>query len=196
MSVLPDSKVTALLRRLSDGDDEAKQQLLSLVYGDLYRRAERVMRKQAANHTLQPTALVNEAYIKLMGPEGAAFVDKNHFLAVAAQAMGQIVIDHARGKNRIKNAPPGRRVTLDGLVDSFEQNAVDLVALGDALDKLREAYPDLLELVEMRFFGGMTMAEIQSARDVSLRTCERDWHFARTWLKRKMLGDSTQNGEN
>tara|TARA_R110002072_G_scaffold234586_2_gene392179 strand:+ start:4847 stop:5587 length:741 start_codon:yes stop_codon:yes gene_type:complete len=186
MSLVPDENVTAVLIRLRNGEEGARDQLLGLLYGDLYRRAERVMHKQGLGHTLQPTALVNEAYLKLLGPGDPAFADKGHFLAVASQAMGQIVIDHARSKNRIKNSAPGQRVTLDGLVDSFEQNAVDLIALGDALEELKESHPDLLDLVQLRFFGALTMDEIAGIRDVPKRSCERDWAFARNWLRKKM----------
>lgn len=150
------------------------------------------MEKQRPDHTLQATALVNEAYVKLLGDGAANYADKRHFLAVASRAMGQIVIDHARKKQAIRHGGGAGHEPLDELVSSFEEDDFDLLALGEALEKLEESQPDLQELVQLRFFGGLTMQEIADHQGIPLWRCERNWTYVRSWLRRFLDDERTR----
>lgn len=187
MSEPPEPELSDLVSRASTGDLQAGQQLVERLYGELHVEAVRAMRRQSGPSTLQPTALVNEAWLKLMAGGQGGFESRNHFMAAAAQAMRWIVIDHARKKGRLKNSASGVRVPLEGVLDAMEEGGVDLLALGEALDALKEAHPDLLPIVELRFFAGLEMKEVAEVRGVSLRTCERDWTFVKSWLGRQLV---------
>ncbi len=175
--------IVELLALASSGDVGAKGELVERLYRELHSQAYRVMGHQSGAHTLQPTALVNEAWMRILGKGDATFASKRHFLGAAAQAMRCVIIDHARKKDAVKRSSSGTQVPLEGVLGSYDQSGVDLLALGEALDELRAQYPDLLQLVELRFFAGLSMKEVADARGVSLRTCERDWAFVRSWLK-------------
>jgi RNA polymerase sigma factor (TIGR02999 family) len=176
----------ALLLRLREGDASAHAELFEVVYAELHRQARSFMADQRPGHTLQATALVNEAYFKLSRHDDAAYVDRQHFLRVAAKAMGQVLIDHARKRGAEKRSTPGERVELDGLVQEFEQRSGGLVALGAALERLEERDPELVRLVELRFFGGYEVAEV--AEILSERTAARMWRTARLFLRDEMGG--------
>lgn len=178
--------IVELLALASSGDVQAKSELVEQLYRELHSQAYRVMGQEVGHHTLQPTALVNEAWMKLLGRGSSSFVDKRHFLSAASQAMRCVVIDHARKRDSGKRAAPGVRVPLEGVLDSFDQSGVDLLALGEALEALRLAYPDLLPVVDLRFFAGLSMVEVAETRGVALRTCERDWSFVKSWLKKRL----------
>lgn len=180
-------EVTDLLKRAHEGDDVAKDQLLEVIYDDLHERAKRAMRHQPVDHTLQPTALVNEAYLRLVGRRDEPWANEQHFLSVAARAMRQILVDHARGKLRDKRTAAGDRVPLDDLATSFEERAGSLTALDHALGRLAEFDPDMARAVELRFFGGASVQAVADAIGVPKRTFERRWKATRAWLAAEVL---------
>lgn len=178
---------TRLLARLSDGDSAAASDLLPLVYDELRRIAETYFRSQPGNHTLQPTAIVHEAYLKLIRGTGE-WRDREHFSAVAATAMRQILIDHARAKRTAKRDPERAQVTFDSLATP-SGSTIDLVALDDALTRLTAMDERLGRIVELRFFGGYTMEEVAEHLHVTRRTAQSDWRWIRAWLSRELAGD-------
>lgn len=170
-----------LLRRMGSGDARATTDLFALVYGTLRAQARSAMRGQPRSHTLQPTALANEAFLKLVSQE-VAWEGRSHFLCVAARAMRSVLVDHARTKTRRKRKAVGRRIDLDEHVAAFEERSARLQDLEEALQRLARLDPRASRIVEMRFFGGMQFREIAQALDVPTRTIERDWAYARAWL--------------
>ncbi len=182
-----DLRITDLLRRMSRGDAEAESALLAFLYEELHRVARACMRGQPPGHTLQATALVHEAYLRLVRLRDFPWKDRDHFLAVAARAMRSVLVDHARGKGRAKRGGKNRRRhPLDSVVVSYEERALDLLALNDALERLAGLDAQAAKVVERRFFGGMTVEEVARGLGVSVRTVERDWEMARTWLHRAL----------
>ncbi len=181
-----EQNIAELLALASTGDVKAKSELVEKLYRELHSQAYRVMGREVGQHTLQPTALVNEAWMKLLGKGSPAFVDKRHFLSAASQAMRCVIVDHARKRESVKRTIPGVRVPLEGVLDSFDQTGVDMLSLGEALEDLDEAYSDLLPVVDLRFFAGLSMPEVAEIRGVALRTCERDWAFVKSWLKKRL----------
>jgi RNA polymerase sigma factor (TIGR02999 family) len=175
-----------LFRRLREGDPSAREQLFDLVYAELHRQARTLMALQRPGHTLQPTALVNEAYFKLCGHGDRVYTDRQHFLRVAAKAMGQVLIDHARRRAADKRSAPGGRVELEGLVAEFDERSGGLVALGAALERLEQRDPQLVRLVELRFFGGHEVPEAAEILGISERTAARLWKAARLFLRDEM----------
>lgn len=182
----PSSDVTRLLREWSAGDPSAADRLLPVVYGELHRLAASYLRRERTGHTLQPTALVNEAWLKLAG-QGSPWQNRAHFLGVAAQAMRRILVDHARRKSAQKRGGDGVRVTLAD-VAAKESNEVDLVRLDVALEKLAALDERQARMVTMRFFAGLTVEEAAEALGVSEKTIKRDWAAARAWLHRELTG--------
>jgi len=179
--------VTELLGRLRAGDDHARDELFRVVYAELRRVAEAQMRGQKKSHTLQPTALVNEAYLRMIGKDRAPeFHDRSHFLATSARAMRSILVDHARARLALKAGGDRRRVPLHPDLVAGDAVDVDVLALHDALDRLENISPDRSRVVELRFFGGLTNEEIAEVLGLSDRTVYRMWEFARTWLHREM----------
>ncbi|MCP3916467.1 MAG: sigma-70 family RNA polymerase sigma factor [bacterium] len=171
----------SLLRRIDEGDADAAQELLPIVYGELRRLASRAMAKQGPGHTLQTTALLNEAWLRLVDRSGKSWENRDHFLAVAATAMRSVLVDHARRRGSGKRAV-GARVDLDDAVAAFEHRSTDLLALDVALDELAARDAQLARIVEMRFFGGLKHSELARVLDLPLRTVERRWKAARSWL--------------
>ncbi|MEZ5977596.1 MAG: ECF-type sigma factor [Planctomycetota bacterium] len=178
--------ITGLLLRSGDGDEVAREQLLAAVHRELHDRAAALMRGQPSCHTLQATALVNEAYLRLLGANGRAYQNRTHFLAVAATAMRQILVDHARSKGRAKRSAPGERVPLDGLVVEYEQRAIDIDLLDRVMEELAEFDPAMVRAVEMRFFADMTAAETAEVLGIAMRTFERRWNATRSWLMQRL----------
>ncbi len=152
------------------------------VYADLRRLAECYMSRQRRDHTLQPTALVHEAYLRLLKQPAWSSQDRALFLWTAARAMRSVLVDHARRRGAIKRQPGGDRVPLDDAVASYQRRAVDLVALDEVLEGLTKVDPLLTRIVDLRFFGGMTEGEIAASLDVTPRTVRRKWRLARQWL--------------
>jgi len=179
--------VTRILARLRAGDAEAGDQLLPLVYEQLRGIARGQLARERKNHTLQATALLHEAWLKLGSLEGSVPEDRSHFLGIAARSMRQILVDHARRKGAGKRGGAWDRVTLDIALDQLQQKELDLIALDEALAQLAARDARKARVVELRFFAGLSMAEIAELLGVSVRTVEGDWYMARAWL-RKSLG--------
>jgi RNA polymerase sigma factor (TIGR02999 family) len=179
-------QVSHLLQRWSGGDGEAVDQLMPLVYDELRRLARRYMRQQPAGHTLQTTALIHEAYLRLIGQEEKRWENRAHFFGVAAQAMRHILVDYARARNVAKRGGGATRVSLDEVLTVCPESGADLVELDDALTALAKLYERQSKVVELRFFGGLTEEEIAEVLKVSPRTVRSDWSLARSWLLREL----------
>jgi len=179
----------ALLQRLSAGERDAADDLTPIVYDELHRLAQRALSGERPDHTLQATALLNEAWIRLVDAEQQGWEGRSHFLGVAAKAMRSILVDHARKRGTIKRGEARDRVTLDGLVLSMEDRAIDLLALEEAMVELEQFDPELARIVELRFFGGLKNPEIASAAELPLRRVERGWSTARAWLYQRIAND-------
>jgi len=182
-------QITLLLTRSQRGDRDATDALLPLVYDELHALAQSYFRSQPSGHTLQPTALVNEACVRLLGRDGAAWNDRAHFFAVAASAMRQILVNHAQAKRAAKRGGGRARVTLADTDAVSHPPAVDLIDLDDALGELQREHERMARVVELRYFGGLTVPEAAEALGVSRSTVEADWRFARAWLLDR-LGES------
>jgi RNA polymerase sigma-70 factor, ECF subfamily len=178
--------VTQVLEQLRGGDRKAADKLLPMVYDEFRALARHYLAQERANHTLQPTALVHEAYMKLVDQTRVDWQGKSHFFAVAAQAMRRILVDHARSRHRDKRGGGRARVVLDEAVALSPQKDEDVIALDEALEKLAALDPRQAKVVELRFFGGMNVEEVAEALGVSKRTVEGDWTFARAWLSRAL----------
>ena len=178
--------VTALLIAWGRGDEDALSRLTPLVYRELYRLAQGYMRREARDHTLQPTALVNEAYVKLVDSSRVRWQNRAHFLAVAAQLMRRVLVDFARSRHYQKRGANWRRVTLADGLNSTNNLDIDLVALDDVLERLSEMDPRKARTVELRFFGGLSLEETAEALQVSTDTVGRDWRAAKAWLAREL----------
>ena len=183
-----DPDVTRILAACRDGDADALESLFPLVYDQLRRLADRHPAKENVGHTLQPTALVHEAWMKLVDQESRDWKNESHFLCVAAMAMRRILVNHALAKKAKKRGGASRRVALDEALVMFEERAEDLLALDDALKELEKEDERKARVVEMRFFAGLTEEEIARALGVTTRTIERDWRVARAWLKTRVEG--------
>ena len=175
------TEITRLLRAWSDGDRDALQQLTPLVYGELHRLAANYMAHERAGHTLQPTALVNEAYLRLVDLQGVGWQDRVHFLAVAARTMRRILVDFARSRVYQKRYG-GERVALDESLIPAAETGANLVALDDALTRLEQIDERKCRIVELRYFGGLQVDETAEALKISPETVARDWRAAKAWL--------------
>ncbi len=182
VSPTPAGEVTELLARCSGGEREAFDRLVPLVYEDLRRIASRRMRSERADHTLDTTALVHEAYVQLVDQATATWADRVHFFAVAARIIRHVLIDHARKRGAAKRGGDHARVSLQEGIVSTDGNTVDVMALDQALRRLGERDPRMEKVVECRFFGGMTVEETAEALDTSVRTVERSWTRAKAYL--------------
>ena len=174
--------VTAMLLAWSEGDSSALDQLAPLVYQELRRLARHYMGQERPGHTLQATALVNEAYVRLVGAESLEIQNRGHFYAVASQQMRRILVDYARANNAARRGGGAVKVDLDKAIISAERKSVDVVSLDDALKELEKLDPRAAQVIELRYFGGYTDKEVVEALGVSLATVRRDWEFARSWL--------------
>jgi RNA polymerase sigma factor (TIGR02999 family) len=185
--------VTALLARVNAGDQDAFDRLFPLVYSQLRQAADRALRAERQEHTLQPTALVHEVYLKLLGSGPLPSQDRAQFFGIAARAMRQILVDHARRRSSHKRGGSAQVEPLSGQEASPESlDAEELIALNDALERLSGLNPRLRTVVELRFFGGLDENEIAAALNVTTRTIQRDWAKARAWLYREVYGDREQ----
>ena len=189
MSTDSTHEVTRLLQAWNEGNPLATEQLLPLIYDQLRRIAREYMRRERSGHTLQPTALVHEAYLRLTRGEPISWQGRAHFYNLAARAMRRILVNHARDRQRLKR--DGVQVTVPlaeaGDIRQAEENGgVDIVALDDALDRLSQIYPRQGHVVELRFFGDMEARDIAEVLQVSEKTVLRDWQFARLWLHREL----------
>lgn len=185
-------EVTAILGELRQGGAGAADRLYSLIYDELRALAASLMARQRPGHTLQPTALVHEAYLRLAGAENIGWESKAHFMAVAARAMRQILINHARDKGADKRGGGAQRVTLDDAIRpaSGPSRGIDPIALELALVKLARLSERQERIVELRFFGGLTIAEAAHVLGVGTTTVEDDWRLAKAWLAHELRGES------
>ncbi|MDX2034864.1 MAG: sigma-70 family RNA polymerase sigma factor [Blastocatellia bacterium] len=180
------SNVTQLLLDWRAGDGEALDRLMPLVYEELRRMANHYLRKERQNHTLQTAALVNEAYLRLIDQGGIDWQNRAHFFGVAAQAMRRILVDHARTRNYAKRGGAMRHVSLDEAAMLVEERAAEMIALDDALIELAKIDLRKCRVVEMRYFGGLSVEETAEALGISGVTVMRDWNTAKAWLLREM----------
>ena len=178
--------ITGLLLDWGNGDKAALDRVMPLIYQELRRLAHRQMRRERPGDTLQTTALVNEAYLRLIDYERVRPRDRAHFLAIAAQAMRRILIERARSRRANKHGSGGQKISLDEAEQVSDQRAADLVALDEALDGLTAIDSRKGQVVELKYFGGMTIEEIAEALGVSAPTVERDWRMAKVWLHREI----------
>jgi RNA polymerase sigma factor (TIGR02999 family) len=182
---LDDQATHDLIAKWRAGDEQALKDLLPLIYEQLHRVARQHLRKQRANHTLQTTALIHEAYLRLAGGAAVSVRDRNHFVALASRLMRQVLVDHARGRLAAKRQG-GMRVTLSEAVDVADQSEVDVLGVDAALTRLFELDEQQARVVELRFFGGLSIQETADALHISGSTVKRDWTMARTWLSRDL----------
>ena len=180
------SQVTQLLETFKPGDRHAGEQLFVDVYNELRALAARYLHRERKSHTLQPTALVHEAYLKLVGHTRVDWQGRAHFLAFAAQAMRQILVDHARRHRAEKRGGDRHRIALDDNLVIESNRDVDLLALEDALIKLTKLDPRQAQMIELRFFGGLSIAEVAKVMGTSKRSVEREWTMVRAWLRREL----------
>jgi len=180
------SQVTVLLTRWSGGDAKAREELIPLVYNELRRLARAFLSRQRSDHTLQSTALVHEAYVRLVGNSSVRFENRAHFFAVASQLMRHILVDHARKHSAAKRGGNNVTLVLDEAIAMPARPEVDLEALDDALTDLAALDSRQASIVEMRFFGGLSIDETAKVLDISPATVKREWTTARTWLFDKM----------
>jgi len=174
--------VTQILQRISAGNGDALNDLFEAVDAELRRQAARYLRRERQNHTLQPTALVNEAFMKLVDQRNVQWQNRAHFFGVAAQAMRRIVIDHARTRNRIKRGGVQHAVTLDEAMIAGEPRSIDVLALDEALNRLARLDERQARIVELRYFAGLSVEETAEVTALSPATVKREWAMARAWL--------------
>jgi len=184
------SDVTKLLKDWSRGDEDALGELAPLVYQDLHQRARNYLRHERPDHTLQPTALIHEAYLKLASESSAEWDGRAHFLAVASRVMRQILVDHARRHRAGKRGSGAGKVSLDDALVPAHSESADLMALDEALDKLAAFDERKCRIVEMRYFGGCTVEETAQALGIAGITVMREMRVAEAWLRRTMRGES------
>ena len=181
--------ITQLLTDASQGDRVALDALLPLVYQELRRLADNYLRQERSDHTLQPTALVHEAYLRLVGQTEITWQNRAHFFSVAAQVMRHILVDHARGHNAEKRGGGERKLALSEAVSFFEEKDVNLVALDEALNELAALDAQQARIVELRFFGGLNVEEIAEVLKVTPGAVRYDWRMAKAWLHRTLRGE-------
>lgn len=179
-------EITQLLLAWRKGERTALDELIPLVQTELRRLARNYMRRQKPDHTLQTTALVNEAFLRLVDSNRVNWQDRNHFYAICAQLMRRILVDFARKKNSLKRGGDGVHITLNENVDVSDERATEVVALDEALVRLAELNHRQSRIVELRYFGGLTEEQIAETLDISTRTVRRDWNLARAWLYREL----------
>jgi RNA polymerase sigma factor (TIGR02999 family) len=185
--------VTQILHEVSGGDRDAPARLMPLVYQELRRLANHYLQQERQDHTLQPTALVHEAYLKLIDQERVDWQNRAHFFGVAAQLMRRILVDHARRHRASKRGGFQQKLTLDEAADYSQPRDVDLLALDDALNALAQLDARQSRIVELRFFGGLTIEETAEALSVSPATVKVDWNMAKAWLRRE-IGRGSEHG--
>ena len=186
MTTLSPHDVTGLLLEWREGDGAAFDKLLPLVYGEMRRIAHRYMQQERDGHTLQTTALINEAYVRLVGQQKMEWSNRAHFIAVTAQVMRHILIDHARRLHYAKRGGGAQRVTLEEAEAMTQERAAELAALDEALNELARLDPRKSRVVELRYFGGLSIEETADVLEISGMTVRRDWRAAKAWLYRAL----------
>lgn len=190
MTTLSPLDVTELLHEWRQGDKSAFDKLMPLVYDEMRRIAHRYMQKERDGHTLQTTALINEAYVRLVGQQKIEWQNRAHFFAVTAQVMRHVLIDHARRVHYAKRGGGAQHVALDDVDAMTTERAAELVALDEALSELAILDPRKSRVVELRYFGGLSLEETADVLEISLMTVRRDWRAAKAWLYRKLNDES------
>jgi RNA polymerase sigma factor (TIGR02999 family) len=188
--------ITSILKAVERGDPRAVERLWSLVYDELRTLAAAQFARETPGHTWQPTALVHEAFLRLTADQDQGFANRRHFFAAAAQAMRRLLVENARGKARVKRGGGRRRENAD--LDALHAGgtADEILALHEALDLFATHDPVKAKLVELRFFGGLTLAQAADCLNISLSTADRGWRYARAWLYTAMSGDEPDDGQN
>ena len=189
MPATPSEQATRIVNALAAGDHHAADELMPLVYDEFRQLAGDYLRQETRAHTLQPTALVHEAYMRLIDQTRVNWQGRTHFFAVGAQAMRRILVDHARGKGRAKRGGGWQRIALDETLMVSSHNDADVLAVDEAIDRLAKLDPRQARIVELRFFGGLTVEEVAEVLGVSKRTVENDWKIVRAWLRRELAGE-------
>lgn len=190
MSSQRTNEISRILKSWSDGDRQSRDELIASVYEELHKIASRYLRRERSDHTLQPTALVHEAYLKIVDISHITWQDRAHFFAVASNVMRQILVDHARAREAGKRGGEFRRIALEDAISfSSDRTDVDLLALDEALEQLSTFDEQQSRIVELRFFGGLTIDETAEVLDISPATVKREWTLARSWLYRKINRD-------
>jgi RNA polymerase sigma factor (TIGR02999 family) len=186
MGPSPPNDVTQLLVAWGNGDQAARDQLMGAVYDELHRLARRYMRRESPGHTLQTSALVNEAFLRLVDQRNVHWQNRAHFYGIAAQMMRRILVDYARGRNYAKRGAGAPTVTLDESLIVSDERSAEVVAVHEALEELSKIDARKGQIVELRFFGGLSIEETANILDVSPGTVMRDWTLAKAWLRREM----------
>lgn len=184
--------VTELLRNWSDGDKQAQEKLFQIVYDELYRQAARYLRKEHAGLSLQTTDLIHEAYLRLINQQHVEWQNRLHFFAIAAKVMRRILVDHVRERHAAKRGGSDIRLPLEEAMVVLPEQNLDFVALDEALNKLAEIDAQQSQIVELRFFSGLSVEETAQVLEVSERTVKRDWNVAKAWLRRELSRGGTQ----
>jgi RNA polymerase sigma factor (TIGR02999 family) len=185
--------VTRILSEIEQGDPKAAERLLPLVYDELRKLAARRLAQEKPGQTLQATALVHEAYLRLVGAQDPGWSGRSHFFAAAAEAMRRILVEGARRKKRLRHGGGARRASLDGVDMIDDASAEDILDLDEALERFTREDPVAARLIKLRYFVGLTMPEAAEALGMSLRTAERNWTYARTWLHREVSRGDTDS---
>jgi RNA polymerase sigma factor (TIGR02999 family) len=188
MKTQTQADVTRLLINWTNGDKTALEALMPMVYGELHRLAKRYLRRERSDHTLQSTALVHEAYLRLVDQKGVQWQNRAHFFAVAAQMIRRILVDHARTHNAEKRGGGACKLALDEAIAVPQRRDLNLVALDEAIDGLAAIDPQQGRIVELRFFGGLSIEETSEVLNISPATVKRDWAVAKAWLYRDLSG--------
>ncbi len=183
-------EITQLLAEWSDGNQAALDELYPLVYEELHRLARRYMSRERKGHTLQTTALINEAYVRLVDQRNVQWANRSHFFAISAQIMRRILIDHARRHGYAKRGGGARQVSLDETATVIQDNLSEFLRLDEALTSLAQLDPRRSQVVELRYFGGLNNEEIADVLKISENTVIRDWNMARAWLYRQLSGSA------
>lgn len=187
LEMADEGRITRLLNSYTDGDREVLDEMLPLVYDELRRIAANYLARENSGHTLQPTALVHEAYMRLISQRSANWRNRAQFYGLAANMMRRILVNHAVAKRAEKRGGAGEKVSIDEVVLFFEERDLDIIALDEAMSRLAEIDEDKCSIVELKFFGGLTTDEIAEVTGRSTRTIERDWLFARSWLYTELV---------
>ncbi|HEX2271677.1 MAG TPA: sigma-70 family RNA polymerase sigma factor [Pyrinomonadaceae bacterium] len=195
--IQPEQGVTELLVAWSEGDRSALDELMPVVYDELRRLARNYLSRERPDHTLQTTALVHEAYLRLIDQRSVNWQNRSQFFGIAAQMMRRILINHAKDRQAQKRQGYATKVSLDEAVSFFEKREVDLMALDEALNNLAALDPQQTQIVELRFFGGLTIEEVSEVLDISPATTKREWDSAKLWLRRQLnIGGNSASPRN
>lgn len=188
-SAVSKKQITAMLRAWSDGKDEASEDLIRAVYSELRKRARYQLRRERADHTLESSALINEAYLRLIDQRSVKWQSREQFFALAARLMRRILVDHAKTRHRQKRGGKAENIPLEDIVAGLPASAddqIDVIALDEALDRLAKIDPAQVQIVELRYFSGLTVEETAAVLGISPTTVKREWAVARAWLKHEL----------